>query len=107
MVHFFSSCPAHHLRSMLGNLLQQLRQLESVISGLRNYRFYSASLLLVYDGEPALGGVPGVALKMIDFSNCSHKPSSSSSFGGADQGLLQGIANFIALVEDVACMSLP
>lgn len=83
---------------MLASLKKQLQQLRSIVAGLRNYRFYSASLLLVYDGEPGTDQAPGVAIKMIDFSNCSHK-----QYGAvADEGLLLGIANFTALIDEVS-----
>ncbi|KAK0740611.1 hypothetical protein B0T18DRAFT_431892 [Schizothecium vesticola] len=75
-------------------VLQKLDRLEVIIQRLRGYRFYAASLLMFYDGEPAAPGGEGeestdfatdaedgargkgrrnpreIDFKMADFANC-------------------------------------
>ncbi|KAH8696622.1 hypothetical protein BGW36DRAFT_360442 [Talaromyces proteolyticus] len=51
---------------------QHLERLEKLVRMLRGYRFYSSSLLILYDGEvsqPGKGAL-SVQVKMIDFANC-------------------------------------
>lgn len=66
-------------------ILEELSQLENLVRGLVGYRFYAASLLMVYDGdvedpmtidaterEERLKG-RNIAVKMADFANCVTK----------------------------------
>ncbi|OLL27069.1 putative inositol polyphosphate kinase, partial [Neolecta irregularis DAH-3] len=57
---------AHHIP----NILRKLSSLEKIIKGLRGYRFYASSLLLLYDGEPKEGEKSEIRIKIVDFAHC-------------------------------------
>ena len=74
-------------------LLARLRRLRVWMARQRLYRFYSSSLLLVYDGAPDRGSdLPRVVVRMIDFAHAIPRPlhhrdptppAACSSFGAA------------------------
>ena len=115
---FFSACPDEHVGTVIGRLTREMKKLADIIGRLHQYRFYSSSLLIVYEGDPTGSDAPDIVVKMIDFSNCSRATteevatsgglgvaepdSSSSGASAADAGWLLGMHNFIALLEDLA-----
>ena len=72
---FFASVEEDGVRSaLIGNFIQKLVELKSVIQQLKGYRFWSGSLLLIYDCTDAM--LNTVTVKMIDFANYTFVPSS-------------------------------
>jgi Inositol polyphosphate kinase len=60
-------------------LVEKLKNLYQVVSGMGTYRFYASSLLILYDGAAAEGDMladpfdkrlPALDIRMIDFANC-------------------------------------
>jgi inositol-hexakisphosphate 5-kinase len=51
---------------ILPNIIERLQSLHQTINSLANYRFYSGSLLIVYDG---LSSSSTIDLRMIDFAH--------------------------------------
>jgi len=58
----------------------------------RAYRFYAASLLLVYEGDPTLPAK--VTLRLIDFAHAT-----DAADGRADDGFIHGLNQTIALLR--------
>ncbi|XP_036212560.1 inositol hexakisphosphate kinase 3 [Myotis myotis] len=109
---------------LLGPIQRQLQALLSVIRGQSSYRFYSSSLLVIYDGqEPperapdsphpqeapqpspgsCPGGLPKVDIRMIDFAHTTYKGSWSerSTYDGPDPGYIFGLENLIQILRDI------
>lgn len=94
------------ISSHIGPLLEKIGKLENIIRGLPGFRFYSSSLLMIYDGCPPPKPAEQerqpqskIFIKLIDFANCvtaedelpettvcpPHDPD------GVDKGYLRGI----------------
>ncbi|XP_014404706.1 PREDICTED: inositol hexakisphosphate kinase 3 [Myotis brandtii] len=110
---------------LLGPIQRQLQALLSVIRSQSSYRFYSSSLLVIYDGqepperapgsphpqEEALqptpgscpGGLPKVDIRMIDFAHTTYKGSwnERSTYDGPDPGYIFGLENLIQILRDI------
>ncbi|KAF0716512.1 Aste57867_2806 [Aphanomyces stellatus] len=70
-------------------LLTRLRALQGVIQNTTGIRFWGASLLLVYEGDPQ--SAVRTDMRLIDFANCHHDTSITTP----DEGLLLGLHNLI------------
>ncbi|XP_008065027.1 inositol hexakisphosphate kinase 3 [Carlito syrichta] len=114
-----------HLRTeLLEPILSQLRALLSVIRSQSSYRFYSSSLLIIYDGQQPLarspaslhppeapqtahssspGGLTKVDIRMIDFAHTTYKGSwnEHTTYDGPDPGYIFGLENLIRILEDI------
>ncbi|KAK1338528.1 hypothetical protein QTO34_001645 [Cnephaeus nilssonii] len=109
---------------LLGPIQRQLQALLSVIRSQSSYRFYSSSLLVIYDGQepperapgsphpqeapqPAPGsgpgGLPKVDIRMIDFAHTTYKGSwnERSTYDGPDPGYIFGLENLIQILRDI------
>ncbi|XP_006860431.1 PREDICTED: inositol hexakisphosphate kinase 3 [Chrysochloris asiatica] len=109
---------------LLEPILHQLQALLLVIRSQSSYRFYSSSLLIIYDGqEPpetvpgdlhsqealhtALGNSPGnltkVDIRMIDFAHTTYKGSWNelTTYDGPDPGYIFGLENLIQILQDI------
>ncbi|XP_014305160.1 inositol hexakisphosphate kinase 3 [Myotis lucifugus] len=109
---------------LLGPIQRQLQALLSVIRSQSSYRFYSSSLLVIYDGQepperapgsphpqeapqPAPGSCPGglpkVDIRMIDFAHTTYKGSwnERSTYDGPDPGYIFGLENLIQILRDI------
>lgn len=53
---YFTACPPEYKQEFIHALLKRLEQLRAAICQTPNYRFYSSSLLLVYDACPRYVG---------------------------------------------------
>lgn len=108
------------LRSeLLEPILHRLQALLTVIRSQASYRFYSSSLLIIYDGQeppqPApqttqdstSGGAAGhpakVDVRMIDFAHTTYKGSwnESTTYEGPDPGYIFGLENLIRILRDI------
>lgn len=79
---------------VVARLLESLRALRSGLERVFSYRFYSASLLLLYEGaesEPAIE--PAVDVRMIDFAHTTYCPDGPDAFTTPDAGYLLGLRN--------------
>ncbi|XP_016074195.1 PREDICTED: inositol hexakisphosphate kinase 3 [Miniopterus natalensis] len=109
---------------LLGPIQRQLQALLSVIKSQSSYRFYSSSLLVIYDGQEPLerapgslhpqeapqtaprscpGGLPKVDIRMIDFAHTTYKGSwnEHSTYNGPDPGYIFGLENLIHVLQDI------
>ncbi|XP_072497882.1 inositol hexakisphosphate kinase 3 [Notamacropus eugenii] len=114
-----------HLRTdLLEPILFQLNALLSVIKNQSSYRFYSSSLLIIYDGqmppERTTGshlqgclqktncsspeGLSKVDIRMIDFAHTTYKDSryNHTSYDGPDHGYIFGLENLIQILQDIS-----
>jgi len=84
---------------VLAQFLDKLRTILSIMSKGVPYRFYSTSLLFIYEGENSVGvkGCPLLDLRMIDFAQTYPTDSSTQK----DDGYLFGLTNLISLLEKI------
>lgn len=92
---------------VIRGLVSQCKKLRKVISELSNFRFYSSSLLVIYEGgreEDEEEGY-GPRLRLIDFANVSQpclelkKDGLSTLHEGPDSGLLLGLDNLVNILK--------
>ncbi|XP_077017630.1 inositol hexakisphosphate kinase 3 isoform X2 [Tamandua tetradactyla] len=109
---------------LLEPILSQLQALLSVIRCQSSYRFYSSSLLLIYDGQELPGRTPDgshpqrplqtaprgssrglakVDIRMIDFAHTTYKGSwnEHTTYDGPDPGFIFGLENLIHILQDI------
>ncbi|XP_019516357.1 PREDICTED: inositol hexakisphosphate kinase 3 isoform X2 [Hipposideros armiger] len=109
---------------LLEPIQRQLRALLSVIRSQSSYRFYSSSLLIIYDGQEQLegnlggphpreapqiahGSSPGsltkVDIRMIDFAHTTYRGSwnEHTTYDGPDPGYIFGLENLIQILRDI------
>ncbi|XP_012790237.2 inositol hexakisphosphate kinase 3 [Sorex araneus] len=113
---------------LLAPVQGQLRALLSVIRSQSSYRFYSSSLLIIYEGQegpdtppgtPAgpgtqdsalqtaggdsLEGLAKVDIRMIDFAHATYKGSwnEQATHDGPDQGYIFGLENLLQILQDI------
>ncbi|OWA55438.1 putative Inositol hexakisphosphate kinase 3, partial [Hypsibius exemplaris] len=116
------------LHELIPDILTQLRQLSQVVRSLDGFRFYSSSLLIMYEGAPTCGpseeseqvAPPATSIsssgagltvdvKMIDFAHSSLPTSNASAVRhrGPDTGYLFGLDNLIRLLEELLSSTVP
>ncbi|CAK9290633.1 unnamed protein product [Gordionus sp. m RMFG-2023] len=112
-----------HTIDILGSVLRQLILLRDAIASLNSYRFYSSSLLILYEGDPCLTN--GKFHSQADMNNnftlngnsnhIEHHPStkyarinmvdfahsSSCHKDGRDKGYLFGLDNLIKIIKRI------
>ncbi|XP_045691646.1 inositol hexakisphosphate kinase 3 [Phyllostomus hastatus] len=109
---------------LLGPIQHQLQALLLVIRSQTSYRFYSSSLLIIYDGQEPLErapsglhpqeapqtahgssprGFPKVDIRMIDFAHTTYKGSRNehTTYDGPDPGYIFGLENLIQILQDI------
>ncbi|XP_065741426.1 inositol hexakisphosphate kinase 3 [Phocoena phocoena] len=93
---------------LLEPIQRQLRALLSVIRSQSSYRFYSSSLLIIYDGQETLqmphgSNVVKVDIRMIDFAHTTYKGSwnERTTYDGPDPGYIFGLENLIQILQDI------
>ncbi|KAM8930948.1 inositol hexakisphosphate kinase 1 [Pelodytes ibericus] len=94
-------------------ILSKLRRLTSVLEIQASYRFYSSSLLIIYDGRdlPRAGAndsmaqepVPKVDVRMIDFAHSTYKGfrDDLTVHDGPDKGYVLGLRSLISILEHI------
>ncbi|XP_064491626.1 inositol hexakisphosphate kinase 3 [Pseudopipra pipra] len=115
-------CTGNQLRTdLLEPIVLRLKALLSVIRKQSSYRFYSSSLLIIYDGqEPKESAAPldhhlplpkthganpaRVDVRMIDFAHTTFKGSKSSPtpYDGPDHGYIFGLENLIKILQSLS-----
>ncbi|XP_036024340.1 inositol hexakisphosphate kinase 3 [Onychomys torridus] len=100
---------------LLEPILGRLQALLTVIRSQSSYRFYSSSLLIIYDGqeppqntpETTQGSPSGdpakVDVRMIDFAHTTYKGSWNEhiTHEGPDPGYIFGLENLIGILQDI------
>lgn len=120
-------CNGNHLRTdLLEPIILRLKALLSVIRKQSSYRFYSSSLLIIYDGQepkenaapldkhlrlptPKYSPAPGshharVDVRMIDFAHTTFKGSKCNhpTYDGPDHGYIFGLENLIKILQNLS-----
>ncbi|NXG25998.1 IP6K3 kinase, partial [Grallaria varia] len=115
-------CTGNQLRvDLLEPIILRLKALLSVIRKQSSYRFYSSSLLIIYDGQehkestapldhhfpfPKTHGTnpSRVDVRMIDFAHTTFKGSKSNptSHDGPDPGYIFGLENLIKILQSLS-----
>ncbi|NWU12813.1 IP6K3 kinase, partial [Cephalopterus ornatus] len=115
-------CTGNQLRAeLLEPIILRLKALLSVIRKQSSYRFYSSSLLIIYDGQepkestaavdhhlpfPKTHGTnpARVDVRMIDFAHTTFKGSKSSPtpHDGPDHGYIFGLENLIKILQNLS-----
>ena len=84
-------------RNVILLLIEKIKKLIEVVESESNtYRFYSTSLLLLYEGDPE-EEITSVDLKMIDFAHTFSLMDDQEN----DDGYLFGLRNLVAALEDM------
>lgn len=109
-------------------LLSRLRQLLTTIDQLDSFRFFTSSLLIIYDGLDESSGSfhnrldndqtatalahrsnyespPSlIDVRIIDFAHATHRGVALDSpvYGGPDDGIIFGLKNLISLMEELS-----
>lgn len=80
-------------------LLDQLNRLLAIINQLDSFRFFTSSLLIIYDGlEPY-----DIDVRVIDFAHATHHDiTSDSPYIGPDEGFIFGLNNLIEMIEELS-----
>uniref|UniRef100_A0A671W3T0 Kinase n=1 Tax=Sparus aurata TaxID=8175 RepID=A0A671W3T0_SPAAU len=110
-------------QELLSPVLRRLREMQAALEACESYRFYSSSLLIIYDGDPPRtpsrprhrGGEEGdeddtgeasspeVDVRMIDFAHttCRHFGEDSVVHEGLDSGFIFGLQNLITIISQL------
>jgi inositol-hexakisphosphate kinase len=81
--------------STIKHFLDRLKHLFEWMKDQRRYRFYSSSLLFVYEGHPNTpSNQHNPNIRMIDFASVYENHD-----GGLDEGYLKGLGNLIQMFE--------
>jgi hypothetical protein len=86
---------------VIPEIIKRLESLYIIINSLLKYRFYSGSLLIVYDGSPQSNLID---VRMIDFANIirnNTNDDSSNTHTGPDKGYLSGLEHLIGVFKDI------
>lgn len=93
----------HRLRTdIFLPLLERLNLLLDVINQLESYRFFTSSLLVIYDG---LDDQPSeIDVRVIDFAHATYRnmAAESPAYTGPDEGFVFGLKNLIELIEELS-----
>lgn len=88
---------------ILPEIIERLQTLCETINSLIKYRFYSGSLLIVYDGLPQTNLID---VRMIDFAHSidgssSDESSASTNLSGPDKNYLFGLERLIDVFREI------
>uniref|UniRef100_A0A8C6NNH4 Kinase n=1 Tax=Nothobranchius furzeri TaxID=105023 RepID=A0A8C6NNH4_NOTFU len=107
-------------RDLFEPILNKLRGLKAVLERQASYRFYSSSLLIIYEGKVSLGlssllsapvspQPPLVDVRMIDFAHSTFKGfrGDTAVHDGPDRGYVFGLESLIQILESLRDNNLP
>ncbi|CAF2371944.1 unnamed protein product [Rotaria sp. Silwood2] len=102
LVEFFDNGRTKRL-DVLPEIIERLESLYETINSLSKYRFYSGSLLIVYDGLPQSNLID---VRMIDFAHSIYastadETSASNSHIGPDKGYLFGLERLKGVFKEI------
>lgn len=104
-------------RDLFEPILSKLCSLKTVLERQASYRFYSSSLLIIYEGkEPGRAEVsppldpppaPSIDVRMIDFAHSTFKGfrDDQTVHDGPDRGYVFGLESLINILEDIRAES--
>jgi len=91
---FFDNGIENRRKEFLPLFVHKLREILSWFQGQSLFRFYSSSLLFIYEGDPNLE--PRVELKFIDFAHVFDIED-----GGRDERVLFGLTTLLTYLEEL------
>ena len=105
LIQYFQNGHVQRL-DVLPAIIERLEALYATITTLSAYRFYSGSLLIVYDGSPTSDSIDA---RMIDFAHTTHDTmvnddddgSSSSRHVDPDKGYLHGLECLLGIFREI------
>jgi inositol-hexakisphosphate kinase len=97
---------------VIEGLIKKLKKLRDIIGQLETYRFFSSSLLVMYEGHQEetfdITATPGdrsnvADIRMIDFANYTHSGfvHDPVSYQGPDKDYMWGLSNLINILESI------
>lgn len=96
---------AASVQSLAKPICDKLSQFYQCVSQQDTMRFYSSSLLIMYDGAPDATQANTVDVRAVDFAHAEYDPTQSHNTGtGPDVGYLQGIQTLIDIFSEVGVM---
>jgi len=107
LAQFFSS--GDRIRAeVVSAVLEKLAELRSLVASLNSYRFYTSSLLVIYEGtgwtdsRPAPATPPLADVRLIDFAHSTHSGlEEEARHDGPDRGLLLGLDSLLGILGDL------
>ncbi|CAO3643518.1 unnamed protein product [Cunninghamella echinulata] len=100
-----NGCQIHYIPS----ILKRLRHIASIIKTMHDYRFYTSSLLIIYDGDKE-NKKKDIDLRIIDFAHCVtqeevRRHGATFTFPprhqGPDNGYLLGLKSLVSCFESI------
>ncbi|MGH0170361.1 UNVERIFIED_CONTAM: hypothetical protein FKN15_067910 [Acipenser sinensis] len=92
-------------REVIAGVLTRLGELKEIVERQEGYRFYSSSLLILYEGaEPCSVDSVRFDVRLIDFAHTSSPLFSSHdgvTHGGSDAGLLLGLRSLQGMLGEI------
>ena len=93
---------------LLPAMIARLSELRAVLQRQHSFRFFTSSLLVIYDGQEPLHDQPersaraDVDVRMIDFAHATHKDFDDPvQHTGPDQGFIFGVESLISMLKTV------
>ena len=92
---------------VISKVISTVQDLIGVLAKLETYRFYTASLLVTYDGVKANEGnsksqSPSYDVRMIDFAHSTNRSFRDEVVHeGPDQGFIQGLKSLVKILEQL------
>lgn len=85
---------------VIPKIIERLESLHIIVSSLSKYRFYSGSLLIVYDGSLHSNLID---VRMIDFANTirGSNEDAANTHMGPDKGYLCGLERIIGFLKEI------
>jgi hypothetical protein len=80
-------------------VLEQLRGMAAVFRRQAGYHFFSASVLMLYEGAAQTAGEARASVRLIDFAHAF--PAAAHGGAGPDTNFLGGLTGLIAAIEEV------
>ena len=98
LVEYFDNGQTKRL-DILPAILERLEALYETIDFLSKYRFYSGSLLIVYDGLPSSDLID---IRMIDFAHSIRAGAANDDLAGPDRDYLFGLERLIDVFREIS-----
>ncbi|VDP02838.1 unnamed protein product [Soboliphyme baturini] len=87
---------------LIDSLIPKLQTLSKILFCCNGFRFFSSSLLVIYDGDRYNNEVADIDIRMIDFEHSTFPGfKDDPSYDGPDTGYLKGIESLISVMRQI------
>ena len=87
---------------IMSKVISTLDELISVLTKLETYRFYTASLLVTYDGQLPVNQPINYEVRLIDFAHSTHRSFRDEIVHeGPDLGFIQGLKSLVWILQQL------